>query len=75
MLPRCTTNLNVPLYRIAGLSAARVLFDHFERVVVVEPDAIDVKEDPARSTRPRVMQWLGHHGKQLSSQTPSLLKP
>jgi hypothetical protein len=60
---------------IAGLLSARVLSDHFEEVVVIDPDA-DVLvhraladdalrfpngKDAVGSARPRVMQWTAFH--------------
>jgi hypothetical protein len=64
-----------PSSSIAGLLSARVLSDHFEEVVVIDPDA-DVlvqralAEDALRfpdgkdaggPARPRVMQWTAYH--------------
>jgi hypothetical protein len=63
------------LSSIAGLLSARVLSDHFEEVIVIDPDA-DVlvqralADDAIRfpngkeavgPARPRVMQWTAYH--------------
>jgi hypothetical protein len=63
------------LFSIAGLLSARVLSDHFEEVMVIDPDA-DVLvqraladdalrfpngKDTDGPARPRVMQWTAFH--------------
>jgi hypothetical protein len=49
---------------MAGLLAARVLSDHFENVIIIEPDT--VLEDK----RSRVAQW-----NQIHSRCPTLMWP
>jgi hypothetical protein len=55
---------------IAGLTAARICHDHFERVIIVEPEAWLVTpegwkpaREPKKRTRARVMQYQSIHGK------------
>ncbi len=64
------------LYSIAGLWTARVCADHFEDVLIVEPDElVESKQidhgnsaslDLRGPTRKRVVQYLSAHGKYLS---------
>ncbi|THU91057.1 hypothetical protein K435DRAFT_863771 [Dendrothele bispora CBS 962.96] len=65
---------------IAGLLAARVCHDHFERVVVVEPEAwlstedgVQVESWEQKHKRARVMQYTSIHGN-LASVADGLLR-
>jgi hypothetical protein len=56
-------------FSIAGLMTARVCHDHFERVVVVEPEAWlatsegwDPAQQPQKSKRTRIMQYQSIQG-------------
>lgn len=73
MLQFSLFNLNL-LSSIAGLVTARVCHDHFERVVIVEPEAClttpegwEPEREPKKRKRARVMQYQFPHGMFASS--------
>jgi hypothetical protein len=62
---------------IAGLAAARICHDHFERVIIVEPEAWlttpegwESDREPMKRVRARVMQYQSLHGKSAAYTSP-----
>ena len=68
-------------FSYAGLATARICHDHFERVIIVEPEAwlatvegwkLEQKGEPTQKTktRARVMQYQSLHGAAVSAISP-----
>ena len=62
------TPLTVPS-SIAGLVTARICHDHFERVIIVEPEAWlattegwEPESEPKKRARARILQYQSLHG-------------
>jgi hypothetical protein len=60
-------------FSIAGLVTARICHDHFERVIIVEPEAWlttsegwDSAQQPQKNRRTRIMQYESIQGQYIS---------
>ena len=63
----------IPIHSIAGLAAARVCHDHFERVIIIEPEGWLSTEEgwtdnvlELKKKRARILQWDSYQGISLA---------